>query len=78
MVGTAEGVLLVYDINPASDGTVSSLQGANRQAGRPPQVNMREPLKTFAKNKAIMQLAVVEKWNILISLSGVNSPEAPC
>lgn len=40
-------------------------------------MNMREPLKTFAKNKAIMQLAVVEKWNILISLSGVNSPEAP-
>lgn len=33
---------------------------------------MREPLKTFAKNKAIMQLAVVEKYNILISLSGAR------
>lgn len=33
---------------------------------------MREPLKTFAKNKAIMQLAVVEKYNILISLSGAQ------
>lgn len=36
MVGTAEGVLLVYDINPASDGTVSSLQKEliAKQAGR--------------------------------------------
>lgn len=50
-----------------------SLSLAHRLIARqPPQVNMREPLKTFAKNKAIMQLAVVEKYNILISLSGAR------
>ena len=76
VVGTSEGVLLVYDIVPSSDGTagptavVASYADAARQ---PPQVNMREPLKTFAKNKPIMQLAIVEKYNMLISLSGMPS-----
>ena len=63
LIGTKSGILLIYTVKTSpSDGKPDEQ--------RKPEVQLQRTIKVFAK-KAILQMAVIPEFHILISLSGM-------